>query len=329
MDRRKKISDSLIIIFLICESLLLTPRNSQASSLGFENTNSPTAWTSNLDLTADVNKNRPHRALKDINLQYGTGAEMPDSNATSGNWIVTNTLIGGLDWEFGPEKLWSSSLALTISNQPAELYSTQGLEFDLNRKFEFGKNKKSSGESVAAETEENKVDANDDDFIPSLKIGIKAGNSTLSQKAKVRKNSVLLTELTAPQLKTGVNIKYEITSWMSISSEYNGYTYTPVINTFETYLNTTQGAKLTGMSTAMGQLNIYEWTNKIMFDLSDDWEWDLSGESSEALVGGGMTWLYESNWYYKVSKSFEIDFGVGQIQPTTNLEGIFNLVYNY
>jgi len=298
--------------------IIFSSGNIFASSLSSLNTNEPSAWTSSLNWNGDLNKERPEASLRSISAGYSYGLQLPGSTSLATSWIETDGYVLGLNWEFGQKKDWTSSLFLNISNQPTEKYSTSGLEFDLNHRIEWPGWKSESTEADGAT-----------EFSPGFNLGIKVGNTNLIQKSKILVRTTLVNELAEPQVKTGINLRYDYSTWGSFYSEYNGYHYSATIKTFIAFLNSSNNTSLSGMTTAMGQLNIFDWTNKLIFYLSDNWEWDLSEQISESLTTGITSFLYESSWVYKIGKSYDVEIGVGQVQPENTTEGIINLVCSY
>ena len=299
-----------------------------ASSIETENMNQPTSWSSQLLLTQDLKPGTRHSSLKDFTLSYTYSLMAPDSTSLSPAWIETDAYGLGFDWEFGARKEWSSNFTINSSNQPAEKFTTGGIEYDLWRKLKFGSDeiKPTSSEGgsdvITAEKET-------ENFQPSLEFGFKLGFTILNQKAKVKIGKILVNDLVEPQSKSGVNLKYSFAEFASFYSEYNGYKYNPSISNFMTFLNNVNPVSATGMSTAIGQLNIYDWTNKITFYIGNNWEWYVGEQISEALNGGAVTYLYLTSLEYSLSKSFTIEVGGGQSFPLNQYEATFNLTYDY
>jgi hypothetical protein len=280
-----------------------------ASSFEFDVFSSPTTSSSGLIYTHPIDRYPALTSLKDFNLNYTRSVSLPDPTSTTGSWYETNAITAGLDWKAGQKKLWTLSLDGNYSNQPTQNFTTNGIEFDFARKFEF--------------------DPEADDFSQALSIGFKLGENILTQKAIQKNNAILRNDLSEPQLKTGINLRYNYIAWGAIYTSYNGYKYNPSISNLVAYLNKTHPVAEAGMSTALGQLNAFDWTTKLLFYIGDSWEIDSYEQIEDGLTTGTTSYLYETDFIYKITKEFEVLVGGGVIYPTSDAQVNFALTYNW
>jgi len=273
---------------------LLQPSIGHGSTLRSENSNATTQWSSGLKVSQDVNQKNTKAALSSLDLGYTYSLQQPDSSSNLNQWIVTNAEVGGVNFAWGPKKIWRSSFDVNLSSQPAENYSTRGFEWDLSRRFYFD------------------PQDSEEDYNSSVKIGFKLGNTTLIEAAKVKIGKTLTNDLTEPQVLTGVLAKLYALENLSLMLEYDGYQYSNSISKLANYLNNNPQTKTSGFSTALGQLNIFSSFAKLEWDFIKDWTLALTSGQSDGLTSGVVNYWYEALLTWQMNSDYSIEAGAVQ-----------------